>query len=125
MENCDWKMKNEHKKTPKPCFGVFLFALFAEQHTVALDIELLEQVADGKVLLLLTADINDNATGIHHNQTVAVLDGVLNVVRLSRATISSVICSTLSAVFGSSAAVCSSSSSRSGLRRVAISRVSA
>ena len=48
-------MKNEHKKTPKPGFGVFLFALFAEQHTVALDIELLEQIADGEVLLFLTA----------------------------------------------------------------------
>ena len=74
-------MKNEHKKTPKPGFGVFLFALFAEQHTVALDIELLEQIADGEVLLFLTADINDNVTGIHHNQTVAVLDGILHVMR--------------------------------------------
>ena len=54
MEN-----ENEHKKTLKPGFGVFLFALFAEQHTVALDIELLEQIADGEVLLFLTADIND------------------------------------------------------------------
>ncbi len=38
-----------------------LFCLFAQEHTVALDIELLEQIADGEVLLLLTADINVNS----------------------------------------------------------------
>ncbi len=49
----------------------------------------------------------------------------MSVVRLSQVTISSVILSTFSAVFGSSAAVCSSSRSTFGRMRVAMSRVSA
>ena len=52
--------RNEHKKAPKPSFGVFLSVLFAEQHTVVLDIELFQQVADGEVLFLLAADIDDD-----------------------------------------------------------------
>ena len=49
----------------------------------------------------------------------------MRVVSLSRATISSVIWRTLSAVLGSRAAVCSSSRSRRGFFRVAMSRVRA
>ena len=43
--------------------------------------DLLNPVSYTHLLLLLTADINDNTTGIHHNQTVAVLDGILHVMR--------------------------------------------
>ena len=55
--------------------------LLAQKHSVVLDIELFEQIAHGEVLFLLAPDVDDDAARIHHDQTVAVLDGVLHVVR--------------------------------------------
>ena len=59
---------------------VFLFALFAQQHTVVRDVELLKQIAYGELFLFFAFDINNDAAFVHHDEAVAVFNGLFHVV---------------------------------------------
>ena len=48
--------------------------------TAAGDLELCQQVGDLQVLLFIARDVVDDVTLVHHDEAVAVLDGVLHVV---------------------------------------------
>ena len=89
-----------------------------------------QQIFYRQLLLFFPFHIHDDVTVLHHDQPIAMGNGVthvvgnIDVVRLFSVTILSVISRTLAAVLGSRAAVCSSRSGL-GLFMEAISKVTA
>ena len=93
--------------------------------------EFVHQIFNSKIFLIFTANIQNDTSFMHHNESIAVGNGVAHIVGdhqgCQMILVDDAVCGVqnLGSGFGSRAAVCSSSSSSFGFIRVAIINVRA